>query len=57
MVTQSALEPVDRTVVEIISGLVEQQQLRRGGQGGRQRQPPPLPAGQRAQQSIPVQAG
>ena len=44
--TQLALQPLDRRQVEVIGRLVEQQQVRRGGECPRQRRPPGLAAGQ-----------
>ncbi len=45
-VAQVAAEPVDRLDVEVVGGLVEQQDVGLGHQQGGQRDPPPLAAGQ-----------
>jgi hypothetical protein len=52
---QEAFEPVDRLDVEVVGGLVEQQQVGRGYQGARQQHAALHAAGQAREQGIAVE--
>ncbi len=57
VLAQVRLQPGHGLVVQVVGGLVQQQQFRGGGQRGGQRQPGPLATGQRAQGAVPRQPG